>query len=145
MTIQVIRPCGIAIRERSILVMRYQYGQNDRFNLPGGNLEPDESLHDCLLREFREELHWTITPQELIHVAETRTDRSTLHLVFRVAFTGEPCLDPQQVKATELLWLPMHTLASAPLYPAIGPELAAWMAGNPAPVHLGRIEQPWFQ
>ncbi|MBF0191788.1 MAG: NUDIX hydrolase [Magnetococcales bacterium] len=145
MTTPVIRPCGIAIRDRSILVMRYRYGQNDRFNLPGGNLEPGETLHDCLRREFREELHWTITPQELLHLAETRTDRATLHVVFRVTFTGEPCLDPQQVKATELLWMPLADLSDAPLYPAIGAELAAWLKGHPAPIHLGPIEQPWFR
>ncbi|MBF0212059.1 MAG: NUDIX domain-containing protein [Magnetococcales bacterium] len=144
MTAHVIRPCGVAIRDHSILVMRYQYGAHDRFNLPGGNLEPDEELHACLIREFQEELHWSITPRELLFVAETRTDRATLHLAYRVDFTGEPQLDTRQVKATELLWLPHAELSTAPLYPAIGPGLARWMRGESLPVHLGRIDQPWF-
>ncbi|MBF0628426.1 MAG: NUDIX domain-containing protein [Magnetococcales bacterium] len=140
----VIRPCGVAIREQAILVMHYQYGPHDRFNLPGGNLEADETLHDCLIREFQEELHWSITPRELLHVAETRTHRHTLHLIFRIDFQGEPLLDPRHAKATELIWLPASALPTAPLYPAIGPTLAAWLADRPAPVHLGRIPQPWF-
>ncbi|MEO5347026.1 MAG: NUDIX hydrolase [Magnetococcus sp. YQC-9] len=140
----VIRPSGLIVSGKKILLLRYRYGNHDRFNLPGGNLEGDESLLDCLIREFNEELNLTVTPKELLYVAETRTDKTTVHLVFRMEHRGEPCLNPDQVRASELLWLPACELIAAPLYPAIGSALAAWLKESPQPVHLGRIEQPWF-
>ncbi|MBF0341004.1 MAG: NUDIX hydrolase [Magnetococcales bacterium] len=145
MNSRVIRPCGLVIRDHTVLVMRYQYGPHERFNLPGGNLEAEESLHECLIREFREELDLEVVPGELLHAAETRTDKSTLHLVFRAEADGEPRLNPLASRAAEILWLPEHALVDAPLYPALGGALARWFAGQPDPAYLGRIEQPWYR
>lgn len=140
----IVRPCGVVLRGQELLVLRYRYGEHDRFNLPGGNLEADETLHDCLVREFREELNLVVVPGALLHVAETRTDRSTVHLVFRVEHVGEPSMNPEQVRASELVWLPVRDWAAAPLYPAIGAALSDWFARRSGPVHLGRIPQPWY-
>ncbi|NGZ07024.1 MAG: NUDIX hydrolase [Magnetococcales bacterium] len=140
----IIRPCGLVLRESTLLTMRYRYGPHDRLNLPGGNLEPEEQLHTCLIREFQEELNLTITPHELLYIAETKTHRSTLHLVFRVETTGTPHINPQHSKACELVWLTPAELTRAPLYPAIGPALLAWLNDTPFPVHLGAVNQPWF-
>lgn len=144
---RIIRPCGLVIREQRLLLLRYQYGGHDRYNLPGGNLEADEEIPTCLIREFAEELHLTIIPQELILVAETTNNhKTTLHLVFQVTAQGEPQINSTCVKATELLWLEPNAIDTAPLYPAIGHILGPKLRGQThSPLFLGRIDQPWFE
>ncbi|MEO5340436.1 MAG: NUDIX domain-containing protein [Magnetococcus sp. MYC-9] len=144
----VIRPAGVVVRDRHLLVMCYRYGARDRFNLPGGNLEAGEELTTCLMREFAEELDLEITVGELLFCAETvAAERHVLHLVFRVATAaGQPCLNPAQTRAVQLRWLPLAEVAQAPLYPALAPALADWLMGEgPAtPGYLGRLQQEWL-
>lgn len=146
MTHRIIRPCGLVVRKQRLLVLRYQYGSHTRFNLPGGNLESNETIHTCLIREFNEELNLTVVPGDLIFVAETKTDeKNTLHLAFELTCQGEPTLNLDAVKAQELLWLEPDVVDSAPLYPAIGSVLGSWLRGTlPTRHFLGPIEQPWF-
>ena len=40
------------------------------YSLMGGHLEFGESVKDCLVREFKEELDWVIEVQKLIYVCE---------------------------------------------------------------------------
>ena len=143
-----IRPSGVVVRDQHVLVMCYQYGARERFNLPGGNLEAGEELAACLMREFAEELDLEITVGDLLFCAETvAVQRHVLHLVFYVATTaGIPCLNPAQTRAVRLQWVPVDSLATAPLYPGLAPDLAAWLMGNrPAGSgYLGRLQQEWF-
>ncbi|MEO5333519.1 MAG: NUDIX hydrolase [Magnetococcus sp. YQC-5] len=146
MTNRIIRPSGLLIRDQRLLLLHYRYGANDRYNLPGGNLEPDEEIPACLMREFQEELNLTVCPESLLCVAETQTEnKTTLHLVFQVACHGEPRLNSNAVRATEILWLSHEKLDTAPLYPAIGFALGPWLRAKiPPPLFLGRIQQTWF-
>ena len=143
----ILRPSGLVVADRRLLVMRYRYGEQDRLNLPGGNAEGGETLHEGLIREFAEELDLEVIPGEQLFTVETRAaGRQVLHLVFRIqAFSGRPCPNPQHTKSLDVQWLDGAALAAAPLYPAIGAELAAWLAGESAhPVYLGLREQPWI-
>lgn len=143
----VVRPSGVVVQNHRLLVMHYQYGGQDRFNLPGGNLEDGEAVHACLAREFAEELDLEITAGDLLFCAETIVEkRHVLHLVFPVAITsGLPCLNPTQTRALQLQWLSPEVVDRAPLYPAIAPMLAAWMRGDDTgTLYLGQREQAWF-
>ncbi|MEO5378300.1 MAG: NUDIX hydrolase [Magnetococcus sp. DMHC-6] len=144
----VVRPSGVLVCDQKLLVMRYQYGGRDRFNLPGGNLESNEDIRSCLFREFNEELGLKVVSEDLLAAVETFIgDRYVLHLVFPIrSYTGQPCLNPQYTKALELLWLTSKELEEAPLYPAIGIGLARWMEKGVlgGGVFRGRISQPWF-
>ncbi len=144
----IIRPSGVVVRDRHLLVMCYQYGARDRFNLPGGNLEPGEELTACLMREFAEELDLEITVGELLFCAETvAVERHVLHLVFHtVAHSGTPCLNSAQTRAVRIEWLPIEAVVAAPLYPGIASALDGWLRGDhqTAPRYLGRLQQEWF-
>lgn len=143
----IVRPAGVVVQDRQVLVMRYQYGGRDRFNLPGGNLDEGEELTACLMREFAEELDLEIEVGSLLFCAETvALERHVLHLIFHVAaISGVPCLNPAQTRAVQVQWLPIDQVADAPLYPAVASALAAWLCdGCVEPRYLGRLQQEWF-
>lgn len=55
-----IRVYGVLIDEKRILIAD-EFKKGIRFSkFPGGGLELGEGIHDCLIREWREELHQTI-------------------------------------------------------------------------------------
>ena len=143
----IVRPSGIVVQDHHLLVMRYQYGGRDRFNLPGGNLEPDEEVKSCLAREFAEELDLEIIAGDLLFCAETLVaERHVLHLIFPIfTISGTPCLNPAQTRAIQLQWLSPESVGKAPLYPDISSVLATWMRGHDTtPTYLGRLKQAWF-
>ena len=56
------RPCkrfviaaGILVRDGCVLLVENQWGDKIEWTLPGGVVEPEESVMDALQREFREE------------------------------------------------------------------------------------------
>ena len=80
-----IRPAVLIIENQQILTMQYQYGGQEVYNLPGGNLELGEHLSDALMREMHEELGIEVSIGEMILVGEVYfEDRKnhTLHLLF---------------------------------------------------------------
>ena len=143
----VVRPSGVVVHDQKLLVMHYQYGGRDRFNLPGGNLEFGEEAAACLKREFAEEMDLEIAVGDLLFCAETMAaERHVLHLIFpAVVVSGTPCLNPTQTRAVQLRWFSHESVENASLYPAIASPLAAWMRkGYTMPIYLGRLEQDWF-
>lgn len=143
----IVRPAGVMVREQRLLVMCYRYGGRDRFNLPGGNLEPGEEVTACLAREFAEELDLEVAVGRLLFCVETAAvERHVLHLVFQVShLSGTPCLNSAQTRAVELRWLPVEAVEEAPLYPAVAPALGAWLRdGRLDAAYLGRLKQEWF-
>lgn len=143
----VMRPCGLLIKDNHLLTMRYRYGGQDRYNLPGGNRDPGEAVAECLVREFAEELGVVVIPIDLVFLAETAVgNREILHLVFSLdAVSGEACLNPLHTQADEIVWQPVAKLPSLPLYPDLGAFLASWcLQDRKLPIYLGKINQPWF-
>ncbi len=143
----IVRPSGLLVADRRLLVMRYDYSGHTRFNLPGGNREIGEAVRTGLIREFSEELDLEAVPGDLAFTVEnTAKGRETLHLVFRIdSVQGTPCLNPDHTKALEVVWLDPDALEQVQLYPAIGSFLGPWLRGvYTGPIHLGRVAQPWF-
>ena len=56
-----VRAYGILISENRLLVNEETIRGRKVIKFPGGGLEPGEGLHDCLIREFLEELGLDIT------------------------------------------------------------------------------------
>ena len=52
---------------RRILCVKHEYGAK-LWHLPGGGVEPGESVHDALIREIREETGYVVEPAQLIGV-----------------------------------------------------------------------------
>lgn len=142
-----IRPCGIWIVNKQLLTLRYSYGNRERFNLPGGGHEGQETLVDTLIREFYEELGVEITVGPLQFTSETYVqDHHTLHMAFQITnITGIPQCRRPETSALDIVWLPLVSLEAGMLYPNISKPLqSVFLQRLTQPVHLGRIEQPWY-
>ncbi len=128
-TVMRVRPCALIRRDDSILVLRYDYPGGLVHAVPGGTIEPGETISQCLVREFQEELSIVIRPQELLYVGDmlpVGTLKQTIHLVFEAELiSGEPVINPNETSAECCLWLACDRLAEVNLYPAINNELVS--------------------
>ncbi|MBF0153457.1 MAG: NUDIX hydrolase [Magnetococcales bacterium] len=144
----IVRPGGLIVHERRLLLMRYVYGGKDRFNIPGGKPDPGENLRQCLRRELVEELNLELNVGKLLFLVESEGGgREVLHPLFRVeegASRPEPRLNRQQTSALDVVWMAAPELRRAALYPHIPELLAQWLEGvDPDDMYLGRISQSW--
>ena len=141
------------VRDGAILLVEVDdpddpYGPN--FNLPGGGVEPGESLHEALRREVREETSAEITVGRLLLLWQYLPGRSAdgtlavrfgatpkLTAVFAADLLpgSEPRLpdapDPNEVAVR---WLPLAELPEAPLLPSIATSILG-ILGAPADGH----------
>lgn len=147
-----VRPSALIWRHNSgqpeILLMRYCYGGQDVFALPGGNPDRNETLPETIIREINEELGVSVEVGEMILAGEmllTQRNDDVLHIVFAAHnLEGEPILNPAETTALELVWKPTDELARLNLYPNIGQKIQEWFEGTEDLGYVGRIEQQYF-
>ncbi|MEM6522783.1 MAG: NUDIX hydrolase [Bacteroidota bacterium] len=86
-----VRVCGILIEKRALLLINHK-GLGPAGTLwspPGGGLEFDESVDECLKREFFEETGLEINVQNLLFVHEYQDkELHAVELFFKVERTG---------------------------------------------------------
>jgi len=144
-----IRPTILIIVNQKILTMQYNYGGQDVYNLPGGNLELGEYLSNALAREMVEELGIEVSVGELILVGEIHADgeqkKQTLHLLFEgKIIEGQPILNPKETSALAIKWLEIDAIEKVNLYPNISNQIKAFLTGNLSNKYIGKIDQAWF-
>jgi 8-oxo-dGTP diphosphatase len=143
-----IRPAILIIENGKILTMQYNYGGQDVYNLPGGNLEFGEHLADALAREMVEEMEIKVSVGELIMVGEVHNveqKKQTFHFIFAgKIIEGTPVLNPKETSAIAIKWLNISELTSVNLYPNISEKLTKYLAGSLENKYIGKIEQQWF-
>lgn len=147
-----VRPSALIWRKNNsqieILFMRYSYGGQDVFALPGGSPDRGEILPETIVREVKEELDLSVEVGEMILAGEmllSQRNDDVLHVVFAVrAFTGTPTLNPKETSALEIVWKPIDGLENLNLYPNIGAKLQPWFDSASYLGYIGRIEQQYF-
>lgn len=143
-----IRPAVAIIENEKILTMHYQYGGQDVYNLPGGNLEFGESLTLALTRELEEELGIKVEIGELMMVGEVHFSdhqKQTIHFIFEgKIIDGTPMLNPEHTSALAIRWLNIKELSSINLYPNISKNLKEYLSGNLPDKYIGKLDQTWF-
>jgi 8-oxo-dGTP pyrophosphatase MutT (NUDIX family) len=154
-----VRVAGLLAHEGKFLVMRYVGSAGERFVVPGGGVEPGETVLAALQREFQEELSVPVTVDPSVFgVCETDAAGSrVLHLLFGVALadaTGVSsiAIDGSQTRADGLAWMDLDALSRVTLYPAVVQplrDLLLYRAAGPSDrgyagcSYVGQIEQPW--
>ena len=100
-----IRTCGVLIKDGRVLLLKHEGlgTQGFLWSFPGGGLEFDESLEQCLVREFKEETALNVTVSAFLFLNEYQS--RNLHAVeafFEVKFISgqlklgsDPELDKQ--------------------------------------------------
>lgn len=143
-----IRPAILIIENQQVLTMQYNYGGQEVYNLPGGNLELGEHLSDALAREMQEELGIEVAVEEMVLVGEVYFEdrkKHTLHLLFEGKITaGIPTLNPKETSALAIKWLAINDLDTVNLYPNLSKFIKDYLAGKLSNKYVGKIDQQWF-
>ena len=146
----IVRPSILILRNNKILLLKYNYNGNDVYGLPGGNPDSDETLHNTLIRELREELKIDVKVNEMVFVGEVTIPgkrKATLHCVFRGEVTGgTPETNPDETSALGYTWMAVEDLDSLNIYPNIGKHIKSYVHNEQKTenIYIGQIEQKWF-
>lgn len=114
--------------------------------LPGGGVEPGESLAETAIREMGEETGFSIEPGRLLIVCEAiePAGRHLVNLVFSATRMGGTLSVGRDGTLEDVAWRHRDDLAGLDMHPPIGAEvLACWDEGFAGPVRvLGNVWQP---
>jgi 8-oxo-dGTP diphosphatase len=143
-----VRPAVVILENNHLLLMRYHYGGQDVYNLPGGNPDPGETLADTLVRELNEELGVHIEVGALWLMGEVfrpELGKEILHCVFAAQIVGGiPALNPAHTSAQALDWVPISKLGSLALYPQVGQAIQDVIFTQKWGQYIGKIPQQWY-
>ena len=108
---------AIIRRGNEIFATQRGYGEfKDWWELPGGKIEPGESLQQALVREIREELDATIEVGELLQTVEW--DYPTFHLTMHCFWCKLTCEALHLNEHEAASWLDREHLRSVKWLPA---------------------------
>ena len=124
-----VRVAAVVEREGALLLVRHQKPNRDPYwVLPGGRLEPGETMPECAGRELAEETGLRASFSGVLYVSEfLREGRHTVDIVARMALEGdgEAILgsDPEVAPGTEptlreVRWVGVGELREIELLPA---------------------------
>lgn len=146
-----IRVGVVVERDGAVLLVRHEKpGREPYWVLPGGRLEPGETIPECARRELAEEAQLAVEFREVLYVSEfMKKERHTVDITVRATTDPgeEPALgtDPEVEDGTEqtlkeLRWVKVRDLEDVELLPArIRRRIAEDAAGSwPEPtIYLG--------
>jgi 8-oxo-dGTP diphosphatase len=145
---------ALVIENGSVLLVEYFDSTGLHFNLPGGGVEPGESLAEAMLREVREETSAEVEPGPLLWVVEYEPGRNrqwggptpALSFIFAARLKpGRPAHLPEtpDTHQTGVRWVPLANLAEVELLPHIANQILAYAAsGESGPPLLEEPIQP---
>lgn len=129
------------VRDDAILLVAFDDENGFHYNLPGGGVEPGETLYAAARREVREEAAAEVDVKELLFVYECFPPDYGFSLdekphcvdfLFRCALCegSEPRL-PDNPDANEIAihWIPLAEFLNVPLVPQIQPQVIAALQG----------------
>ena len=149
-----VRVASMVELEEALLLVRHQKPDREPYwVLPGGRLEPGETIPECAGRELAEETGLTASYSGVLYVSEfLRQGRHTIDVIARMVLEGdeEATLgsDPEVEPGTEptlreVRWISLDELGEIELLPASVKEALLRDAGGewiPADVYLGSAD-----
>ena len=87
----IVRPSGILIENGCLLLVKQGVTATRHWSLPGGALEYEETIEQCLIREIKEETGLDIKVKELLYISDRfrHMNNHVVHITFLVDRTGE--------------------------------------------------------
>ncbi|MBN1161453.1 MAG: NUDIX hydrolase [Dehalococcoidales bacterium] len=85
-----IRPTGVLVEENRILILKQSVSETRKWSLPGGALEPGETIEQCLIREMKEETGLDVKVKELLYICDRYRGMNVhiVHMSFLLERTG---------------------------------------------------------
>ena len=84
-----VRATGVLIQDNSLLLVKQKLSNNKDWSLPGGRVEPGETLEQALIREMKEETGLDVEPIRMLYVCDVAaSDNTVLHITFLVKRIG---------------------------------------------------------
>ena len=78
-----VRATGVLIENNSLLLVKQKLSNNKNWSLPGGRVEPGETLEQALIREMKEETGLDVEPIRMLYVCDVAaSDNTVLHITF---------------------------------------------------------------
>ena len=78
-----VRATGVLIENNSLLLVKQKLSNNKNWSLPGGRVEPGETLEQALIREMKEETGLDVEPIRRLYVCDVEASGNTvLHITF---------------------------------------------------------------
>lgn len=103
------------IENNCLLALDQDVEGEHRWSLPGGKVEPNETLHDALKREMKEETGLDAEIEKLLYICDHITDNQHIvHITFLLSKTGgslgevTPGLDTNEIR--EVRFVPIEKL-----------------------------------
>lgn len=136
---------GIVINNDKILLN--EFGAGEYYNIPGGGVEPGETVKQAVVREIYEESGLKVTVGDLIYVYEYEPNncnfmygsKPQISIVFRCFLNGDnkikppsvPDIDPENPEiSSEAKWIPIAKLKNIHYVPYIHNELMEYIKTN---------------
>ncbi|MHA8051480.1 NUDIX domain-containing protein [Aquirufa sp. ROCK-SH2] len=143
------RPALVIIENDHLLLMKYVYGSQEIYNLPGGNPDEGELFPETIVRECQEELAIEVEVGALLLMGEmpaSKNRAASLHIIFQgKIISGIPILQEKETTAKEIIWMPIAEISKNLLYPNVGEELQDLIFLQKSGKYIGKIQQPWIE
>lgn len=128
-----VRVGGVYVKHDQLLLVRHAKQGRSYWLLPGGGVEPGESMAKSLEREALEECAIHTQTEQLLFVSEAippSRNRHYINLTFRGSILdGSPRLNETGSNIVEVTWVSRENLGTLTLYPDfVRPLTAAWDA-----------------
>jgi ADP-ribose pyrophosphatase YjhB (NUDIX family) len=131
-----IRVAAIIVEKGRVLLEKHAKDGREYWVLPGGGVDPGETLSCGLQRELLEEIGVETKAGDLVFACEAIAPDASRHIVqlaFLASITeGTPRVTGYDQRVAEVAWIPVEDVAALEMYPAIQDHLAATLrAGIP--------------
>lgn len=140
-----IRVAAIIQRNDEVLLVEHCKNGKQYWLLPGGGLEYNESVTDCVRRELKEETNLDIEVQDLAFSSETIApdfSRHVLHLVFFAQAIGGTLKIGDEERLLQTKYVKIADLDKLIMHPPIAQELQKALSSTErgfAIKHLGAL------
>jgi 8-oxo-dGTP diphosphatase len=139
---QILMALAIIEEEEKIAVVLNRWPIGEVWSLPGGRLEPGESLTDCVVREVEEECGLLVAPVELAYVIDAHNQVHDQHFLVHVfscrRVAGELRTPPGDEFVTKAIWVHRDEVARYITWPIYRDPLCAYLAGHDQTYWLDR-------
>jgi len=126
---------GVLIwREGEVLLVRHEKAGRSYWLVPGGGVDPGETMAEAAARELLEETGYVVDVGRLLLVCEAIDPRPAGRHIVNMVFAGTVRSGILTVGSDKALrdarWHPLAALTEVEMYPPIGAELLACSVEN---------------